>query len=90
MAGAFTHAGVGVFRLDFRFPSLPSVAVIIPTRDRLELLSRCVSTLETITDYPALEIIIVDNDSARPETLEYLRATRHASFARREHSISPR
>ncbi len=70
-------AGVGVFRLDFRFAALPSIAVIIPTRDRLELLSRCVSTLEAITDYPALEIIIVDNDSARPETLEYLRATRH-------------
>ena len=71
------RAGVGLFRLDFRQSSFPSVAVIIPTRDRLELLSRCVATLEEITDYPALEIVIVDNDSERPETLEYLRRTRH-------------
>jgi GT2 family glycosyltransferase len=70
-------AGVGVFRLDFRFSTLPSVAVVIPTRDRLALLSRCVSTLEANTDYPALEIIIVDNDSALPETREYLLGTRH-------------
>ncbi len=71
------RAGVGVFRLDFRYSSFPSVAVVIPTRDRLELLSRCVSTLEETTDYPALEIIIVDNDSAKAETLEYLRRSRH-------------
>ena len=74
-------AGVGVFRLDFCPTSFPSVAVVIPTRDRLELLSRCVSTLERTTDYPALEIIIVDNDSAQPETREYLRATRHRVIA---------
>jgi len=70
-------AGVGVFRLDFRPSSFPSVAVIIPTRDRLELLARCVSSLEGITDYPALQIIIVDNDSAEDETREYLQRTPH-------------
>jgi len=75
------NAGVGVFRLNFRPASFPSVAVVIPTRDRLELLSRCVSSLEETTDYPALEIIIVDNDSVRPETHEYLRATRHRVIA---------
>jgi GT2 family glycosyltransferase/uncharacterized protein YbaR (Trm112 family)/SAM-dependent methyltransferase len=70
-------AGVGLFRLDFRHPSYPTVAVIIPTRDRLDLLSRCISSLETITDYPAMEVIIADNGSKESETLDYFSRTAH-------------
>ena len=51
----------------------PLVSVIIPTRDRLNLLRNCVDGLLDKTDYPALEIIIVDNDSAQSETVAYFR-----------------
>lgn len=50
----------------------PLVSLIIPTRDQLALLKNCIEGLLTGTDYPALEIIVVDNDSHQPETLEYL------------------
>jgi len=50
----------------------PLASVIIPTRDQLELLCKCVSSVEQLSDYSALEIIIVDNDSAAPATQEYL------------------
>ncbi len=79
---ASRRAGVGVFRLDFRFESLPKVAIVIPTRDRLPLLARCISTLDEKTDYAAREIIIVDNDSVEPETLAYLRDTPHRVLRR--------
>lgn len=49
----------------------PKVSVIIPTRNRLDLLRTCVEGLEA-TDYPAMEIIIVDNGSDDPATLHYL------------------
>jgi GT2 family glycosyltransferase len=42
---------------------LPRVSVIIPTRDRADLLARCVLGLLYRTDYPNLEILIIDNDS---------------------------
>ena len=53
-----------------RAPSHPlkSVSVIIPTRDRADLLEICVSSLMRVTDYDAYEILIVDNDSIEDET----------------------
>lgn len=50
----------------------PSVSVIIPTRDRLPLLEECLKGLREKTDYPALEIIIVDNESGEEATLQFL------------------
>ncbi|MEA1619904.1 glycosyltransferase family 2 protein [Erythrobacter sp. T5W1-R] len=50
--------------------TLPSVSVIIPTRNRADLLRTCIAGLRA-TDYPNLEIIIADNDSDDPETLAY-------------------
>ncbi len=51
----------------------PRVTIIIPTRDRIALLHRCVESLRAVTDYPAFDILIVDNDSTENETLDYLR-----------------
>lgn len=51
---------------------LPRVSVIIPTRNRADLLSICIAGLAS-TDYPDLEVIVVDNDSDDPATLEYLK-----------------
>jgi GT2 family glycosyltransferase len=51
----------------------PLVSVIVPTRDRAELLAACAEGVLTRTDYPALELLIVDNDSREPATEEALR-----------------
>ncbi|MDP9100402.1 MAG: glycosyltransferase [Verrucomicrobiota bacterium] len=52
----------------------PLVSIIIPTRDRAELLKRCVESIQERTDYNPFEIIIVDNGSIEPETLAFFRA----------------
>jgi GT2 family glycosyltransferase len=49
----------------------PRVSLIIPTRDGLQLLKRCVDSILTLTTYNNYEIIIVDNQSREPETLAY-------------------
>jgi GT2 family glycosyltransferase len=51
----------------------PLVSVIIPTRDRVELLEQCVESLRTKTDYQSLEIIVVDNGSTEESTHAFLR-----------------
>lgn len=51
---------------------LPRVTLIIPTRDQLKLLEACLEGLLSNTDYPDLEIIVVDNQSSDPNTLAYL------------------
>ncbi|MBV5334001.1 glycosyltransferase, partial [bacterium] len=49
----------------------PKVSLIIPTRDRVELLRGCVDGVLHRTDYANIEILIVDNDSEQAETLAY-------------------
>ncbi len=50
---------------------VPRVSLIVPTRDRLDLLEPCVDGFLHGTDYPDLEIVIVDNDSVETATLAY-------------------
>lgn len=50
----------------------PTVSLIVPTRDQLALVRNCVEGLLTQTDYPELEVIVVDNDSRDPDTLAWL------------------
>ena len=52
----------------------PRVTAIVPTRDNLDVLRACVEGLLDGTDYPALEIIVVDNASEQPDTLAWLDA----------------
>ena len=40
----------------------------------MELLERCITSIRKHTRWPALEIIIVDNDSSQPETHKFLKA----------------
>jgi GT2 family glycosyltransferase len=55
----------------------PSVAIVIPTRDRLDLLAACVESVELRTTYPNYTIVLLDNDSKEPETLAWLDASPH-------------
>jgi GT2 family glycosyltransferase len=49
----------------------PPVTLIVPTRDKLDLLRQCVEGLLEKTDYSNLDVLILDNNSVEPETLEY-------------------
>ncbi len=62
----------GRVHVAYRLPVVPLVSVIIPTRDRIALLRRCVQGLLSETDYPSLQIIIVDNGSVEPRTQKML------------------
>ena len=60
----------------------PRVSLIVPTRDKVALLRTCIDGLLHQTRYPNLEVIIVDNDSCEPETLEYFESLRNDSRVR--------
>jgi GT2 family glycosyltransferase len=49
-------------------PALPLVSIIIPTRDRANLLGMCLDSLLAKTTYTHYEIIIVDNGSVEAST----------------------
>lgn len=50
----------------------PSVEIIIPTRDKFDLLHACIESVIDNTTYKNYSITIVNNQSIEPETLSYL------------------
>ncbi len=63
------------FRVRWPLPEArPMVSIIIPTRDQLPLLQRCVESVIEKTRYPSYEILIVDNDSQTEAARGYLAA----------------
>lgn len=63
----------GTTQIKWPLPSqLPLVSIIIPTRDKVKLLRKCVDGVLHETSYPNLELLIVDNGSIEPQTHAYL------------------
>ena len=76
LAGTGAEAGAGPFgtvKVAWPLPDdLPMVSVIVPTRDKVELLKPCVDTLLVTTSYAGFEVIVVDNGSTDETALAYL------------------
>lgn len=66
-----------VFRVRPQIMHAPLVSIIIPTRDGMPWLQRCISGIEEKTAYTNFEVLIVDNASVKAETVDYLRSLRH-------------
>jgi GT2 family glycosyltransferase len=47
------------------------ISIIIPVRDRVDLLARCLDSLTSKTRYAPYEIVVVDNDSQSEEARSY-------------------
>lgn len=63
------------YRLKFRLPQKkPKVSVIIPFKDKPELLKQCVSSILNKTMYDNYEVILLSNNSEEPETHELLKS----------------
>ena len=62
----------GTTRVRFAVRGQPLVSVIIPTRDRVDLLRPCVEGVLERSTYRNVELIVVDNQSDDPGTLAYL------------------
>lgn len=62
-------------KINFNLPSvMPLVSIIIPTKDRLDLLVPCIDSILKKTTYSRFEIIIIDNQSIEAETHAYFQS----------------
>jgi GT2 family glycosyltransferase len=68
--------GLTDWRIDVPAPQ-PSIDIIIPTRDRIDLVRNCIEALENKTTYQNWDIVLLDNDSVEPESLEYFATTKY-------------
>ena len=75
-SGAVLLPAVRVRRTGKRFRA----SVIVPTRDRRDLLQPCIETIAEALDATQAELIVVDNGSSDPKTLTYLEALSKAGL----------
>lgn len=63
----------------------PPVSIVIPSKDQGEILDRCLASLFGLTDYPDMEVIVVDNGTTDPVALESLdrHPVRRLDYAKR-------
>lgn len=59
-------------RIAYHLPQpAPKVSIVIPTKDKADLLKVCIDSVLEKTSYPNYEIIVIDNNSIEPATQEY-------------------
>jgi GT2 family glycosyltransferase/2-polyprenyl-3-methyl-5-hydroxy-6-metoxy-1,4-benzoquinol methylase len=62
----------GRYRVRYEIKGEPRVTVIIPTRDKADLLRACIESVRRRSTYRNYKIMIIDNQSQEPETLDLL------------------
>ena len=68
-----THA----YWIKREMPEAKKISIIIPVRDRVDLLARCLDSLTSKTTYAPYEIVVVDNDSQTEEARAYFSDFKH-------------
>jgi len=60
------------YQIDYGHQQQPSVSIIIPVHDQLELVQRCVESVLSKSSYAFFEILIVDHASSNPDLQTWL------------------
>lgn len=66
-----TRAFATIFRIKYELTSCPLVSIIIPNKDHVDDLSRCVESIINLSTYDNYEIVIVENNSETAEIRTY-------------------
>lgn len=59
------------YRTKYKISGNPKVSIIIPTKDKVDILKTCIKSILAKTDYPNYEILIIDNQSKEEATFDY-------------------
>ena len=62
---------LGIYRTKYHLDTEPLVSIIIPTKDHIEDLDKCIQSIEKRATYKNIEYIIIENNSEKEETFEY-------------------
>ncbi len=66
-----TKAFETIFRVKYEILGNPKVSIVIPNKDHIEDLKRCVTSIVEKSTYDNYEIVIVENNSVSEEIFEY-------------------
>lgn len=65
---------LGFYRVKYQVQGSPLISIIIPNKDQVESLDKCLRSIEK-SSYKNYEIIIVENNSTEDETFAYYKKT---------------
>ncbi len=72
-----TRAFPTIFRIRYPLVEKPLISIVIPNKDHMEDLSRCVESIVNKSTYSNYEIIVVENNSETKEIFDYYKALEH-------------
>lgn len=61
----------GAYRVKYAVEGTPKISVIIPNKDHVEDLRRCLESLYAHAGYENFEVLVAENNSTEPETFAY-------------------
>lgn len=64
-------AGWGLYHTIYQYPQKPLISIIIPNKDHISDLNRCMRSIVKKSKYPNIEFIIVENNSTEKKTFGY-------------------
>lgn len=59
------------YKVDYTISGKPLVSVLIPNKDHIADLTRCLDSIYSKTTWPNFEVVVVENNSAEPATFEF-------------------
>ncbi|ADL50381.1 glycosyltransferase family 2 protein [Clostridium cellulovorans] len=62
---------LGIYNIRYELESTPLVSILIPTKDHIEDLDRCIKSIIEKSTYKNYEIIVIENNSTESETFKY-------------------
>jgi GT2 family glycosyltransferase len=62
-----------IYQIEFEPCEFPKVSIIIPTKNAISLIKKCIDSVREFTNYPNYEIVVINNASDDPQFLDYIR-----------------
>ena len=62
---------IGTYKVDYEFDKKSKVSILIPNKDSIDDLKKCINSILDKTTYNNYEIIVIENNSENQETFEY-------------------
>ena len=69
-----TRAFETIFKISYEIEGNPLISIVIPNKDHIDDLKRCITSIRERSTYDNYEIIIVENNSESEEIFDYYRS----------------
>ena len=65
---------LGFYRVKYKVQGNPFISIVIPNKDNMGILKRCIDSIQSKSTYRNYEVIIVENNSKEPDTFAYYKS----------------